>query len=167
MGKGRFFLLASIAWAILLSSTSCKAPYKDYGAIVPNKEVTQAFESYQIDSDLNYYISGSDMFPNAIMGLNKACTLDNDLWKKIEMTPEVFRNLVGNMQARASELSRFQHGFTIIDSKGRQIGIWYSPLDAGAVIKIQDERTVIIHTPPLDLYERQNKEDIYIHIPRP
>ena len=166
MGKGRFFLLASIAWAIL-SSAGCKSLYKDYGTIVPNKEVTQAFEIYQIDPDLNYYISGPDMFPNAIMGLNKAYTLDNDLWKKIEMTPEVFRNLVGNMQTRASELSRFQHGFAILDDKGRQIGIWYSPLDAGAVIKIQDERTVIIHTPPLDLYERQNKEDIYIHIPRP
>jgi hypothetical protein len=82
------------------------------------------------------------------------------------MTPAVFRNLVRSMKAKASELSRFQHGFTILDDKGRHIGIWYSPLDAGAIIKMEDERAVIIYTPPLDLYEGRNKEDIDIHVPR-
>jgi hypothetical protein len=41
--------------------------------------VTKAFEKYQVNSNYNYYISGSDVYPNAIIGLDKALTLEPDL----------------------------------------------------------------------------------------
>lgn len=156
--KTRIFLLAATV-AVLLCWGGCRTLYKNYGSIVPDNNAMQTFESYRMDSDLNYYISGSDSFPNALMGLNKAYTLNSTLWKRIEMTPEVFRNLVSSMQAMASEVSSSQHGFAILDDKGRQIGIWYSLFEASTFIRMENENTVDINTPPLNTYERHEGRD--------
>src|SRR3989304_8682881 len=109
------------SWAlfvfVMTSAVGCATLYKDYGKIEPNAEVTHSIERYQIDPDLNYYISGSTSLPNAIMGLNKSYTLDSDLWKKIEMAPAVIKNLVSNMQSRAMGFSGHLQGFVILDDK--------------------------------------------------
>ncbi len=145
--------------SLLVSLGGCKGLYKDYGSVVPHNEATKAFENAKIDPDLNYYISGSDSFPNALIGLNKAYKLDSDLWKKIEMTPERFRDLVSNMQQRAADVSRSQYGFAILDNTGRQIGIRYSLLDVNTPVKMEDEHTVMIITPPLGTYEKHDRDD--------
>ncbi len=64
--------------------------FKNWGSIKPDTDATNDFEKFQINANLNYYISGSDVYPTSILGLNKAYTLDTDLWKKIDMTPEIF-----------------------------------------------------------------------------
>jgi len=54
------------------------------------------FKSVRIS---DYYISGSDEYPNALMGLNKKYTLDSAFWKKIDPSPLRFRELVLQMQS--------------------------------------------------------------------
>lgn len=53
-----------------------------YGKIKPSRGVTGLFESCIVNSSLNYYISGSESCPDAIMGIDKGYILVSDLWKK-------------------------------------------------------------------------------------
>jgi len=61
------------------------------------------------------------------------------------------------MQARALALMLIQHGFIMFDDKGNQIGVWYSILEATTALKMKDNRTVIIYTPDIDIYDNTYK----------
>ncbi|MBW2672553.1 MAG: hypothetical protein JRD89_03940 [Deltaproteobacteria bacterium] len=136
---------------VLLVSAGCAGLHaRDYGRIIPDGDVTEAFGTYQTDPDLTYYISGSDVYPNAIMGLNRAYILDSTLWKKLKMTPQVLRELVTNMQMKAT----IQHGFVLVDPEGNRIGVWYSILSATTSLWMKNDHTVVIVTPDLDTYEK-------------
>jgi hypothetical protein len=131
---------------------------KNYGSITPDGNVSAAFESYKIDPQLNYYISGSDLYPNALMGLKKTYTLDSDLWKKIEPAAKDFREIIQYMQKRALDLGQHQFGFAILDDNGKQIGIWYSILSARTSVRMKEENKVVIITPDLDTYEKLERD---------
>ena len=157
MKNMKIFSWASFVF-VMTSVIGCATLFKDYGKIEPNYELTRSIGRYQIDPDLNYYISGPASTPNAIMGLKKSYTLDSDLWKKIEMTPDVIKNLVYNMHLRAAGLSVRLQGFFILDNKGRQLGIFYSLSDVNTFVKMQDENTVIINTPLIDTFFKHENE---------
>ncbi|TFG91082.1 MAG: hypothetical protein E4H15_06500 [Syntrophobacterales bacterium] len=149
--KRTFFIMCT---SVLLASAGCAGPYgRNYGRIMPDGDVTESFEKHQIDSSLNYYISGSDVHPNAIMGLSKAYTLDSTLWKKVEMTSQTLNDLVSNMQMKAL----IQHGFALFDNSGNRIGIWYSILSAATSLWMKDDHTVVILTPALDTYDKTER----------
>ena len=59
-----------------------------YGKLSPSNELTISYKSYHVDPDSNYYISGSDDFPAAVIGIEKSLTLDADLWKRINPKPD-------------------------------------------------------------------------------
>jgi hypothetical protein len=137
-----------------LSSGCNGSLFKNYGRITPDGNVTNAFEKYQVNPNYNYYISGSDVYPIAIIGLDKALTLEPDLWKKVDMTPAKLRELVLDMKLKVSSLSwkLFLNGFAMFDDKGNQIGIWYSILGVKTSLSMKDEHTVIIITPAIGTY---------------
>ena len=133
--------------------------YSNYGEIRPNKEVTQAFDNYVVNPDLNYYITGSDVCPNAIIGVDKEYTLVSDLWKKTEFTAGTLKELVQFMKDEMSQYREGLFGFDILDDKGNDIGDWYSILSARTSVKMIGDKKVIIYTPPLDTY-KEDGEDV-------
>ena len=142
---------------IVLPSVACKSSLtKNYGKISLDRDASKAFESYQVNPSYNYYISGSDVYPNAILGLDKAYNLEPDLWKRIDMTPQKLRELVTDMHRKvwSVDMTLGLHGFAIFDDKGKQIGVWYSILEARTFITMKDDRTAIIITPDIDTYLR-------------
>ena len=157
-----FPLLATVLCLIVMACNG--SLFKNYGRIDPDAETTRAFENYHVNGELNYYFSGSDLYPNALMGLHRDYRLDPEtLWKKVEMTPVLMKEIVRFMQAKASEFRLFQYGFEISDDKGRPIGVWYSILSARTFIRMQEDGTVRIDTPSLETYEehehREDKDD--------
>src|SRR4030042_241063 len=117
---------------LCLAAAACTGPlFRNYGRILPSEEMTAAFESHRLDPGLRYYISGSNLYPNALMGLRRDCRLDPEtLWKEVEMTPTLMKEIVGFMQAKASEYRLSQYGFEISDDQGPRAGVWYSILSA-------------------------------------
>jgi len=128
-----------------------------YGNIVPDTDATKAFEAFQIDPDMNYYYSGPDAYPNALIGVKKSYLLDSDLWKTIEAQPKVFKALIMAMQSRALEYGMLQHGFIIKDNKGQTIGVWYSILRATTFVRMGDGNKVEIFTPDLILFKEEGE----------
>ena len=146
-----------VSFSILILFTGCAGSFfMNYGKISPDMAVTNAFETYQINTEYDYYISGSDVYPHAIIGLDKAYILDSDLWKKVEMTPKKLRELVTDMKDKATTVNYGMplYGFTMFDDKGNKIGVWYSILEAKTFVKMKDNRTVIIYTPDIDTYDK-------------
>ncbi len=123
-----------------------------YGKVRPNRDITVAYESFTVDPNLNYYISGSDTYPNAIIGIDKTWTLESDLWKKKDLSAEGMRDLVQNMQNRSSEQNSMLHGFVILDNKGQKIGDWFSIMGLITTVQLTGEKSVIVYTPPIDTY---------------
>jgi hypothetical protein len=153
MKKNGNFVFYIIFGAVLLLAGCSTIISKNFGNIRPDTDVTNAFEKFQINSNLNYYISGSDTYPTSILGLNKSYTLDTDLWKKIDTTPELFSQLVTNMQTRSIQCcGESMHGFYIFDDKNNKIGVWYSLIRGSIVIQMKEDGKVVIFPPRDDIY---------------
>jgi hypothetical protein len=146
--------------AACLSTTACSGQlFRSFGRIDLNGETTRAFEQYSVDTDFHYYISGSDTYPNAIIGLHRDYRLDpKSLWKKVEMTPDAMRIIVDNMKEKTSHRLIPLYGFALLDPKGKPIGVWYSIQTARTCLQIKRDGTVRLDTPDLDTYEQMNGE---------
>jgi hypothetical protein len=135
---------------------SCSgALFQNYGRIHPGDETSGELENGMVDSGLRYYISGSDLYPNALIGLHRDQRLDPEtLWKEVKMTPAKLRQIVGFMKAKAFEYREFPHRFDLLDTGGKKIGFWYSILSARTYIHFAGDGIVTIGTPDLDTYEK-------------
>jgi hypothetical protein len=145
-------LISILAAAVVLLLIVWSFSSGRYGELRPSREATDAFETFRIDPGKEYYLSGSDVYPNAIIGIDKSRTLETDLWKKRDLTAEGMRELVGNMRSRAMEHIAFLQGFDILDDRGAKIGEWFSLPGMSIVIQMKGEDRVSISTPPIDVY---------------
>lgn len=120
-----------------------------YGSLQASESATRAYEQYELDPDLKYYISGPDVYPRAVIGIDRRLLLDSDLWKQRDFDPETFRETVLNMQSRALSTMQLLHGFEILDQQGRRIGTWFSTLDTRTTVKMLADNRVRVDPPPL------------------
>jgi hypothetical protein len=153
--KNRIYLYLALCLVLM----ACTGNFlRNYGRIDPNGKVTDAFERYEVNPEFHYYISGSDLFPNALMGLHKGYHLDPEtLWKEVVMTPERMKEIVEHMKTKASIYFQHQFGFEITDNGGRPIGVWYSILKARTFVRVNEDKIVRIDTPDLDTYQEQSR----------
>ncbi len=143
-------ILISILAAVALILIVWRFSSGRYGELRPSQEVTDAFQTFRIAPEKNYFISGSDICPNAIITIDKSRTLESDLWKKIDLTSDEMKKLVGNMRSRA--MDQFLQGFDILDDRGAKIGEWFSLAGINVTIWIKGIDGVSISTPPSDIY---------------
>jgi hypothetical protein len=149
----RLYIILTIF--LIFSFVSCVGLFSGkWATLSPDTTVRKSFENLQINTAFNYYITGSDSYPRSILGLNKVYTLNSNLWKKIEPTPEIFYFLVNNMRDRAATCC-FQAvwGYSIMDDNSKQMGVWYSIDVPSLSIQITDNKEVIIYHPNDLLYK--------------
>jgi len=150
----RIYVISFFCVLMFLCTSGCAGlRMSGYGHIKPNRDITQAFENYEVKPDLNYYVSGRDLHPGAIIGIDKRYTLVTKMWKKRELTTETMKALVLKMQTKARDLVIFLYGFNILDEEGNDIGDWYSIHRATTNVKRIEDNQLIIPPPPFDIYE--------------
>ncbi len=154
----RIYVISFVCVLMFLCTLGCAGlRMSGYGYINPSRDVTQAFENYEVKPDLNYYVNGRDLYPGAIIGIDKRYTLVTKMWKKREFTTETLKALVLNMQMKAMDLDFiFVYGFNIIDEEGNDIGDWYSLHRATTSVKGIEDNQFIIPTPPFDIYDEKH-----------
>jgi len=152
-----FFLLLVLCLGVL----SCSGPlFRNYGRILPSEEANRDLEGNVVHPEIRYYISGSDLYPNALIGLHRDYRLDREtLWKEVAMTPGKLREIVGFMKARAYEFRQFPRGFDLIDTEGKKIGFWYSIFTARTFLRFEEDGTVMILTPELETFFKLEYKD--------
>ncbi|MDD5170727.1 MAG: hypothetical protein PHN75_18065 [Syntrophales bacterium] len=132
----------------LLMMAGCATFKSNYGTVSLDQAVQKQFEAFQLDPDVNYYFSGAEAYPTAIMGLKKAYILDNNLWKRIKPNSEIFTYVVQSMQEKASQYTRQLRGFILKDPQGKAIGVWYSVITIQPmIVKMGEGNKVDVYTP--------------------
>jgi hypothetical protein len=151
----------SLILILCLGAAACSGSLlRNYGTINPHNEVTQAFEGYRVNSERRYYVNGALHYPNALMGLHEDHRLDpRTLWKEAPgMTAAKMQEIVDDMKTKASRHNMFQYGFEMSDNKGRPIGVWYSVLWARTFVRVNENGTVRIDTPEIDVYQKSERD---------
>ena len=115
------------------------------GVIRLSDRVNDLFESHRVLEDYNYYYSGRDARPDAVLGVNKKYTLRSRLWKPVDLTPSQLAQWIDMMTDHRGYSIR-TYGAEILGPNNEPIGIWYSPWNWTAV-QLQKGDQVVIHTP--------------------
>ncbi|HOG16945.1 MAG TPA: hypothetical protein PLB96_06320 [Syntrophales bacterium] len=137
--------VATAAVVLLLALASC-ADFRMRGSVEEDRDVARSFWNAEYRPDINYYSSGPDAHPNALLGLDKDYTLESDLWKKVDSAAQL-KAMVWGMNKNAREKYASVHGFRLLDNEGKGIGIWYSHISNRAMLTMKGDKRVLVYTP--------------------
>lgn len=160
MRLGKYFVWG-VVLLLCLSLIACSGSlFRNYGRILPSDEADRDMEGGVFHPELRYYTSGSDLYPNALIGLHRDYRLHKDtLWKEVAMSPEKLRETVRYMKARAYQFRQFPHGFDLIDRQGQKIGFWYSVTSATTFMRTEEDGSMMVLTPELDTFDKLEFRD--------
>ena len=146
-----FFIVAS-----LMTLMGCAANTANIGRLAYSNEVTQTFESYTVLENHNYYYSGPDTYPMAVVAIHTDYRLDSRLWKPIDMTPEQLRKWLSYRTVRVG-YSGSTYGSTILGPDNQVIGAWYSIQDwrDEGWVKVFADNRIMVSTPVVNPNQRQ------------
>ena len=114
-----------------------------FGTLKRDAEITQIFETYQILPNHKYYISAWGNIPYAIIGIDKNYTLREGLWKEVDITPQLLRSWVFQMEPIYGYPP---YGSNILDHEGNRLGVWYSSKQWTTVI-LEEKNGIAVFTP--------------------
>jgi hypothetical protein len=132
---GRQALLAAFSIAFL---AGC---FANYGRLEINRAVEQAFRNHEMLDHYQYYYSGRENKPSAIIGIDPAFQFSSKYWTAIE--PSLFKTMVGRMFPDYG----FLYGAYILAPDGRKAGVWYSWVTIFTA-KFEDDRIIVFSPEP-------------------
>jgi hypothetical protein len=145
-----------IAGMLLAGCSTLK--YQNWGMFKASDDARNSFESYHFDPAYNYYSSGPDAHPIAVLGIKKELRLEPaDLWKRVKK-PEQLKDMITGMESYLRTMNHPAWGFAIIDKNNQQIGIWYSIPKATTAVIQKNDGSVVIYTPDIETYMKLEKE---------
>jgi hypothetical protein len=108
---------------LLIGAVIVSGCANNYGRVVRSSEVTAAFEQGQAVGSYNYYYSGREGSPYALIGIDKAYKVPSKLWQPFVPSTEVLQRKATFIYKNYDEAP---YGAEIIDPDGQRIGVWYS-----------------------------------------
>jgi hypothetical protein len=122
-------IISVLLLAVILSTLiGCAATPKRPSGVVTSREATEIWHSYEVLPNYHYYYSGPDTQPNYLIGIDDRYKLMTEFWKPVDLTPAMLKNWFNYFRPRVG-YSQSPFGAFITDSKGEQIGLWYSVRD--------------------------------------
>ena len=104
------------------------------GAIRSSQGVTRQFENLEINPGYQYWYLNQENNPFGVAGLDREYRLDGGpMWQQVAPDTPIFKKVVGLVQDFPLPGS-YTSGFEITDPQGRDIGVWYSSLQAGITV---------------------------------
>ena len=132
---GRQSLLAVF---IIASLAGC---FANYGRLETSSDVDQAFRNYEMLDHYQYYYSGRENKPSAIIGIDPAFQFSSKYWTAIE--PSQFETMVGRMFPDYGYL----YGAYMMAPDGRKAGVWYSWVN-NYTVKFEGDRIIVFSPEP-------------------
>jgi hypothetical protein len=119
-----------------------------YGRLENSPEITLVFKNSQILSNFQYYISGFQRVPYAIIAIDSKYQLRSGRWQPIDMDSSTLNQIVYRMDHVYSLTPR---GAWIVDDKGNRLGVWYSSQYQTTVQREKDDQIMVVSPEPPDL----------------
>jgi len=91
-------------------------------------EVLKDFLSGRVLEGYTYYTTGMQNNPDAILAIAPGYTLKTERWLKREMTPQLLKRLIGEMNATYNATASGLLGSSVLNEQGETVGVWYSAL---------------------------------------
>lgn len=136
-------LLAVIAAILLFQRLSGKR----YGVIRPSMEATNAYLAFRVDPAMSYYLSGSEVYPNGIIGVHPSWTLQSDLWKPVAMDSPSLKRYIENMKSLGLPSGVIPYGYEICDDGTGKIGNLFSLPGQNMTVWLREQNRFEISTP--------------------
>ena len=141
VGLNKIWILISVSFFLILTLSPARA--LEYGKLKRDKETTRIFQKYEFLPNHTYYICGQGNIPHAIIGIHNDYTLRKGLWKKVDISPQLLRGWVDQMDT----IYGFQpYGSKILDNYGKQVGIWFSSKQWTTVV-LEEDNGIAVFTP--------------------
>lgn len=144
--KIRFLSGSLILATTTLIFAGCSAPVS--GRLQSSPEATEMFKSNQILPKHQYYVSGFQRIPYAIIAVDNNYQLRTGHWKPIDLDSTSLNQLIYRMEHVYSLNPR---GAWILDQEGNRLGAWYSSQYQTNVVRKKDNRIVVVSPDPPDL----------------
>jgi hypothetical protein len=136
--------LAALLWLTIAAGCAAQSQGLVYSA-----DATRLFETYEVNDDYNYYYSGSEVYPRAVIGIDKDYTLMTDLWKPVHLSAEHLRSWREWARTEMGLDSYTLPGAFIVAPDGRRIGVWFPYQDRRAFsrVVVHADHTVRVSVP--------------------
>ena len=144
--KTRFIGYGLILVAMTVLMAGCSVPVS--GRLQSSPEITQVFKSSQILAEHQYYVSGFQRIPYAIIAVDNSYQLQTGHWQPIDMDSTALNQMIYRMEHVYSLNPR---GAWILDQEGNRLGAWYSSQYQTRVIRKNDNRIVVVSPEAPDL----------------
>lgn len=140
--QARFFLALALVM-LAIAAPACMAQQvifqRDAG-------VNAAFEAAVVLPEYNYYYSGPEAQPLAIVGIRREYRFEQGFWKPVALSEGQLKEWVWMIDTATRSTRINYYGSKILAPDGTEIGIWYSFLDR-VVAEVAPDGRVILYTP--------------------
>ena len=119
---------ALILIMVLCAAAASAANGRKGSTIIPSREATEIWHSYEIQPNYNYYYSGPNSQPNYIIGIDNKYEFTSKKWKPVDLTPEMLKKWFNYIKPRVG-YSLDTYGAFITGPNGERLGLWYSVKD--------------------------------------
>jgi hypothetical protein len=119
------------------------------GRIRPSADVTRQFKDLEINPNYNYWYLNQENNPFGVLGIDREYRFDRTSeWSPLDPDAATFKKVVGLVESFPAMGTAYTAGFEIMDHAGRQIGVWYSSINAGVTVD-SAAKVVSVTTQPL------------------
>jgi hypothetical protein len=95
-----------------------------YGKLVSNPVIMDQYQTGTLSDDYQFYYSGREGLPYAVVGIDKTYQFNARLWFKIDSMDQVYKK-ISNLSDLHPDASRMRAA-DILDHNGKRIGVWFS-----------------------------------------
>ncbi|MFH1019597.1 MAG: hypothetical protein V1782_03130 [Pseudomonadota bacterium] len=147
--QSRTFLITALVM-LAFAAAGCMIPQVTFQR---DAGVNAAFEGAVVLPDYDYYYSGPEAQPLAIIGIRHGYRFEQGFWKPVALTEGQLREWVWMIDTATRSTRVSYYGAKILAPDGTEIGIWYSFLDWG-VAEVAPDGLVILYTPDNTSFDR-------------
>jgi hypothetical protein len=138
--------LAGLAVAVALTAGCAGLTAGRLGSLRLSSAAAQAFESATVLPDHNYFYSGPDMKPFAIIAIHEDYALETKRWKPVQVTPKLLKDWIDQLTGYLGYGLR-TYGSEIVGPEGEYIGIWYSKKENSTTVRLLEGNRVMVYPP--------------------
>jgi hypothetical protein len=121
----------AVTAAVAILVTACS--FANLGWLRNSEEVGETFAALQVTPGYRYWYLYLEESPYAVVGLDREFRIEDISWTEVEPGSETFGKVV-RLVERFPVPGSMTYGAYILDSKGEQIGVWYSSMSAGITV---------------------------------
>ncbi len=124
----------------------CGIAEAEYGSLSRSRDVTRAFEAFQVFADHRYYYLNQENDPYAVVALQGGYTINDPMWRELDPNSETFKKVIGLVEGFPVYSTFPAYGSYISDQQMHRIGYWYSSLRLVSIRVDKVRRKVSINT---------------------